>query len=194
MIVRLATDDCPVKPWANGGGLTQEVAAVFDEADQLVWRVSIAEIAHDGPFSLFPGMERLHTIIGGAGLELLGEDTNLSVRPLRPLRFSGALPLSARLLDGVCRAFNVIFDPRKVMAEIEVRTGPLPIPLAAHDMIYLVAGAAVLDGDMEVSSGDVVCADQAHMLVMTSEAVALHMHLKPVSDQIFSISSAIALR
>jgi environmental stress-induced protein Ves len=49
----------PAISWKNGGGTTREVVtqppgAAFDEFN---WRVSIATIASDGPFSTFPGVD-----------------------------------------------------------------------------------------------------------------------------------------
>ncbi len=55
----------PATPWKNGGGVTREIVcqppgaglAAFD------WRVSIATIASDGPFSLFAGIDRVITLL-----------------------------------------------------------------------------------------------------------------------------------
>jgi environmental stress-induced protein Ves len=60
-------------PWKNGGGQTTEIAvsagaslADFD------WRVSIAEINADGPFSAFAGVDRTLVLLSGAGVRLTG--------------------------------------------------------------------------------------------------------------------------
>ena len=47
-------------PWKNGGGETVEVI-VHPEGASLSdfgWRVSMATVASDGPFSVFPGIDR----------------------------------------------------------------------------------------------------------------------------------------
>lgn len=75
--------DCPPQPWRNGGGTTRELlrwpAALAaganvrnaDAADDWLVRVSVAEIACDGPFSAYPGVDRWFAVLDGAGVTLL---------------------------------------------------------------------------------------------------------------------------
>ncbi|MEY9948084.1 HutD family protein [Kitasatospora sp. GAS1066B] len=94
-----------VTPWRNGGGRTREVAADPGGA----WRVSLAEVAADGPFSVFPGLARILTVVDGPGLELtVGDHAPVTVPPLRPFAFPGDLPTSARLLGGPVTALNLM--------------------------------------------------------------------------------------
>jgi environmental stress-induced protein Ves len=106
-------------PWKNGGGITHEVAR-DREGDNFGWRISIAEVGSDGPFSLFPGYRRCLTVIFGNGMELRGASGSIDARLLEPVWFSGDDVFSAKLLDGPCLDFNVIFDPGKFNAEVEV--------------------------------------------------------------------------
>ncbi|GAB2738897.1 HutD/Ves family protein [Kitasatospora kifunensis] len=92
-------------PWRNGGGVTREVAA--DPAG--AWRVSLALVAADGAFSLFPEFARVLTVVEGAGLELtVGDAAPVTLTPLRPFAFPGHLPTTARLLDGPVTALNLM--------------------------------------------------------------------------------------
>jgi uncharacterized protein len=54
-------------PWKNGGGLTREVAVHPAASDfaSFDWRVSIAEIAVAGPFSVFPDIDRRMVVLSG---------------------------------------------------------------------------------------------------------------------------------
>ena len=52
-------------PWKNGGGVTSELAR-SPQADEFDWRLSVAEVATDGPFSQFPGIDRLLVLLSGA--------------------------------------------------------------------------------------------------------------------------------
>ena len=54
-LVRL--DEVNPQPWRNGGGMTRELLA-WPEAERWRARVSVADIAEDGPFSPFPGVDR----------------------------------------------------------------------------------------------------------------------------------------
>lgn len=44
-------------PWKNGGGETVEIAIFPADAsvETFEWRISMATVANDGPFSIFPG-------------------------------------------------------------------------------------------------------------------------------------------
>ena len=59
-------------PWKNGGGETLEIAVHPPGADldRVDWRVSLATVATDGPFSRLPRLDRTLTVIQGEGLEL----------------------------------------------------------------------------------------------------------------------------
>ncbi|MBM3986021.1 MAG: hypothetical protein FJ296_10095, partial [Planctomycetes bacterium] len=61
-------------PWRNGRGVTEELAlappgASFERGD-FDWRVARATVAQAGPFSAFPGFERVLVVVQGAGLRL----------------------------------------------------------------------------------------------------------------------------
>ncbi|WP_336761763.1 HutD family protein [Asaia sp. VD9] len=55
----------PAEPWRNGGGVTRVIARGAG------WRLSLAEIAKDGAFSLFPGMTRSLALTGDDALDLI---------------------------------------------------------------------------------------------------------------------------
>jgi environmental stress-induced protein Ves len=98
-------------PWKNGGGTTAEVAA-FPEAagfDAFGWRVSMADVASDGPFSAFPGIDRTLIVVEGAGLELDVEGASYRLDASSPkLSFSGDDATIGRLLAGPIRDLNVM--------------------------------------------------------------------------------------
>ncbi len=62
-------------PWKNGGGHTTEIAAFPAGAGlaSFVWRVSIADVLQDGPFSPFPGIDRTLVLLEGEGMRLSGD-------------------------------------------------------------------------------------------------------------------------
>src|SRR5947209_7321114 len=101
-------------PWKNGGGSTTEIA-IFPEGsgvsgERFQWRVSIADVVADGPFSRFPGYDRHIMVIEGAGMTLEVEDhgeIDLS-RPFLPMSFSGDRDVQGRLNHGPVRDFNLI--------------------------------------------------------------------------------------
>ena len=113
-------------PWKNGGGITHEVARQ-DAGAGWAWRISIAEVASDGPFSRFDGLQRILTVIDGAGIDLHTPLGTLRARRGVPVRFSGDLAVDSRMVAGPVRDLNVIFDPLLVAADVSVLSGPARI-------------------------------------------------------------------
>jgi uncharacterized protein len=99
-------------PWKNGLGTTTELAISPGNAtlSEFLWRVSIAEVGADGPFSLFPGCDRTIMVIDGAGMILeAGDYGSIAVtEPLQAQSFSGDWPVVGRLIAGPVRDFNLI--------------------------------------------------------------------------------------
>lgn len=60
----------PVSRWRNGGGETREIACWPVGGDDFAWRASIATIEQDGPFSLYPDIDRSITLLTGDGIVL----------------------------------------------------------------------------------------------------------------------------
>ena len=132
-------------PWKNGGGITHEVAKAESDG-RLLWRLSLAEVASDGPFSLFPGLARVLTVIEGTGMDLVAPDGSLAhpLPLLTPIHFSGDAELAGRLRDGPCLDFNLIYDPQKFAATAEVISGGRelePHGGAEIDGVLCLAGA-----------------------------------------------------
>lgn len=135
------------QPWKNGGGITHEIARA-DKDGTLLWRLSIAEVASDGPFSAFSGLSRILTVIEGNGLYLDTPRGRLDALPLQPLAFQGDLPVASRMIDGPIRDFNVIWDDQRLSARVTPLDGALPAcppsPGRFYALLALTAGFAPL--------------------------------------------------
>ena len=107
----IRNEDLVRVPWKNGGGTTAEVAA-FPEGsgfDTFGWRISMADVASDGPFSIFPGIDRTLIVVEGDGIELDVEGIAYRLDEASPkLSFSGDDITSGRLLGGPIRDLNVM--------------------------------------------------------------------------------------
>ena len=138
--MRLDPDQVVATPWKNGGGLTRELALHAPQG-RFIWRLSLADIQRDGPFSPFPGLARIHTIVTGKGLRLGNDEgVDLLARPQVPLVFDGGLALTARLRQGPCRALNLIYDP--TIVSVVARVLPAgPVSAAAGDILMVLDGA-----------------------------------------------------
>ena len=109
MIRTDASTATPV-PWKNGGGVTRELLRLpAGSGDDWTLRISVADIAADGPFSPFPGITRWFAVLDGAGVRLALPGRTLDVRRGdAPLRFDGADAPGCALLDGPTRDLNVM--------------------------------------------------------------------------------------
>lgn len=105
----------PATHWRNGGGLTRELVAQPAGADWQ-WRLSVAEVAADGPFSRFEGVTRWFAVLQGAGVLLNvatpsdaggATEHRLTVHDA-PLCFDGAASTACRLIDGPTQDFNLM--------------------------------------------------------------------------------------
>lgn len=114
-------------PWKNGGGVTREIAAHPPQAglDTFVWRVSVADVERDGPFSCFPGIDRTLALVSGAGMALDADDGHAWQldAPLKLARFAGEAAIGARLADGPTRDFNLMVRRASASGTVEVWRG-----------------------------------------------------------------------
>jgi len=109
-LIRFA--DLPLQPWKNGGGATREVAVATDadQAPGFAWRLSIATVDADGPFSLFPGVDRTLVLLEGGGLSLQieGRADPVALLPGDQWSFPGEARVDGRVSAGATLDFNVM--------------------------------------------------------------------------------------
>ena len=122
MIRHLTPADYRRQPWANGRGVTVELARA-DGPQGLLWRLSMATVAEDGPFSLFPGIERNLTVISGPGFRLSGAGLDLQAPPLAPVAFPGDVEITATEVTAPSDDFNVMTARALPRPEVAVITG-----------------------------------------------------------------------
>jgi environmental stress-induced protein Ves len=148
---RFDVQDVPAMPWKNGGGVTREIVCMPPGAGMgdFDWRVSIAHIAGDGPFSAFPGIDRVITLLSGGGVHLLGDDGLVNHRldtPLAPFAFAGEAAIHARLLAGDCHDFNLMTRRAVCSASLQVLRSACEWPVAAQGLLMAVLGSWRLEG------------------------------------------------
>lgn len=108
----LRASDHKRMPWKNGGGETVEIAVSPDSAGlaDFDWRVSMATVATDGPFSVFAGIDRTLSILDGEGMTLFieGRAPERLTQASEPLPFAADAPTSATLINGTIIDLNVM--------------------------------------------------------------------------------------
>ena len=153
---RFDVSDLPATPWKNGGGETREIVCQPPGAGlgDFVWRVSLAHIASDGPFSAFPGVDRIITLLSGAGVHLQSDDDQVNHRldtPLAPFAFAGEQSIHARLLAGDCHDLNVMTRRGVCSASWQVLRcacdWPAQTQTQAQGLLMAVQGSWQLEGE-----------------------------------------------
>ena len=143
--------DVRPRPWANGGGTTRELAVADDGA----WRISLADVDRDGPFSTFPGRQRLLTLVEGPVLDLQVDGDAHVVEPQRPFAFTGDATTVASVPEGPVRVLNVVVDPGLVRPYVTVLElgRSSTFPLGADQAAYVLTGEQ--SGTLVLGPGEV---------------------------------------
>ncbi|MFI5669343.1 HutD family protein [Streptomyces sp. NPDC051704] len=154
----LRAGDRAAVAWKNGGGVTREIAAWPEGAAMadFGWRISLAEVAADGPFSAFPGVDRTLTLAEGAGMDLtVAGARRLVDERCAPQDFPGDVPTDCRLLDGPVVNFNVMYRRDRVRAQTAVVRGALALRAEPGETLLVVAlqGPAELEGGARPGHG-----------------------------------------
>jgi environmental stress-induced protein Ves len=176
--------------WRNGAGWTREIFAhpaqgIWD------WRLSIAEIEQDAPFSIFPGIERELVLLSGNGLRLRFDDGELHelLPPHDKLRFDGERSVRGELVDGSTQDFNLMWRRDAFDAQLLHRplVGPMVIFVepGATWLVYLMAGQARFADDSGLpmlAAGDTAilrAGESRTRHVLDGGGEALLVHLTP---------------
>jgi len=131
-------------PWKNGGGSTQEICRDQGEGlEGFGWRLSIADIAQGGPFSIFSGYERIITVLEGNGMALRVDGASSGpLLAFQPFGFSGESEVSCELIDGPIRDFNLIYSPVAYTARLQWLGDSAPVHLNETGGTCVVFAAA----------------------------------------------------
>ena len=143
--------------WKNGLGSTLELAredhgrGFTDGA--FLWRISIADVDEDGPFSIFPNIDRHLMLLDGNGISLDGGDAGIGVlyTPMQVYGFPGDIDLEGRLSSGPIRNLNLMFDRRFMKGELSgfYADAPQRVMLKSDiHFIHLVEGSAPVTIDV----------------------------------------------
>jgi environmental stress-induced protein Ves len=132
-------------PWANGKGTSYEIASDRDASNQWTWRVAIAPVVEDGPFSTLPGINRQLVVIDGNGMVLEVDGKTVDCLPGQVVSFSGDSTTSARLIDGPI-----------------VDVGLMTVKgLYAGSMFVVTGVGSVIESDLIVAIGDTNLEDES---------------------------------
>ncbi len=182
-VVRFA--ELAAVPWRNGGGLTREVISAGGSGPVgFDWRISIAEVSEPGPFSSFPGVDRIITVVDGEGLDLVIDGVHHLLHLQEPFRFDGASQTSSSPLAGAVRDLNVMTRRDRMSATVAIRelSATRPIALDSGQVLVLLSGSAVVVGADGTRAGlnllDAVCPGGEHIRLVEGSGRAAVVRLE----------------
>ena len=170
-MIHLTPADYIRQPWKNGKGMTTELLHLRDLAGATLFRLSRASVVEDGPFSLFPGIERNLTVLTGPGFRLTGPGLNLRCDPLVPVAFPGDVAVAASETNGQpSDDFNVMTARRLPLPQVSVvQDGGLD---GAGPLALYALGPCRVDGE-PVAPGELVLTDGPASLTGDGPVIAV---------------------
>lgn len=161
----LRAADTPRVRWRNDGGWTRELlrSPAVGPPDDFDWRVSVADVEADGPFSAFDGYDRLLVLLDGAGMDLHFTETGQTMRLRagnRSARFRGESPIHATLFDGPTTDFNLIWRRDRFLGAARLVGSADEVGVGGGDGVvaglFMVSGTASCPDGRALAAGDCV--------------------------------------
>jgi len=182
-------------PWKNGAGRTTEIAVGDPKtaSQEWSWRVSIADVDKDGPFSIFPGIDRSIVVIEGSGMDLqFDEGRIVPLEPNHPLDFDGEAPVYGILKDGPIQDFNVMVSRKHFQARLDVYLGQNEITktntAGSFLLIHALSGTCIISD--KTDTNEILVADETLIydvqcvvgLLMGNDARAIIASIVPIGS------------
>jgi len=170
-IIRAA--DCKVMPWKNGGGTTTEIAVAPEGAtlSDFDWRISMAHVGQDGPFSSFPGIDRTLSVLTGKGIRLAfgdGETVALD-RATKPFFFAADRAVDGLLVDGPIDDLNVMSRRGGWTHSVERLSGDGPREIAVERGVLVLVAR---QGNWRINDAALTAGDNAVLKAPTLAKLA----------------------
>ena len=175
------------RPWKNGGGETFEVAVFPDGADManFDWRISLATVTRAGPFSAFPGVDRLMLVLDGRlELQVAGSE-RLVLDPASPAAsFPGDVDVLALTPENPVTDCNVMVRRGSFTASLARRDVAGAVAVVCQDVTLILCSAPAAAGvgaqQHELEAYDVIRIDGMRgalaRLRLTGEIAIAHIN------------------
>lgn len=130
-----------------------------DDGPGFIWRLSVAELERSSPFSAFPGVERIFTLISPGPVSLAVDGQVRAVFKGEPQRFPGEAEVSVDLPEGRPeKALNLMITRGHGRGEVEVVRGitDLRLPRDCLVAVVVLTGALMLNDGRTVRALEVL--------------------------------------
>jgi uncharacterized protein len=153
MLRILRSTDYPTRPWKNGGGTTRDIVVEPPGAslEDFDWRMSLAQVDRDGPFSRFDNVDRTLVLLSGT-MTLHDQERRIELVRGEPVSFPGERAITATLGGGATLDLNVM--TRRGRMHHRVRNALLgkrySMKFSSRTALLLFAleGGLIVDGEL----------------------------------------------
>ena len=157
LVTYLPSSDYAEMPWRNGAGTTHEIAIDDSSGESkapFLWRLSMADLAGDGPFSEIADVDRILVL-------LEGEDVLLTIAGAAPeplaeheaIAFPGDVTTSLTMAPGSGRDLNLMWDRTRVQGMVDILNIGDTLQIEEHIAFAIALGTSAtieVDGDEHV--------------------------------------------
>jgi uncharacterized protein len=181
--------DYVTRPWKNGGGTTREIVTFPDASGYVAfdWLISAAHVGQDGPFSIFPNVDRSMAILSGTAMALhgLGAGPVILTPHSAPYAFPGDVPVTATLADGPVEDLNLMTRRGRFqhsMRRLQL-TGSADLAPRGRLVIFAERGPVHVNSDEAIkraNEGDTIICDGRVVISGDPGSRALLMDIWPV--------------
>jgi environmental stress-induced protein Ves len=186
----LRSADYVARPWKNGGGTTRDIAASPSGAslDTFDWRLSLAQVDRDGPFSRFDNVDRTLVLLSGA-LALHENDRRIDLVRNEPFAFEGERVIEATVAGGSTLDFNVMTRRGRAshtarcesfskQAHVATRTGSTVV-------LFALERGLIVDGDqLDVHDTAIITAQRVSVATGADAAAALVIEIVDIHPNV----------
>jgi environmental stress-induced protein Ves len=149
-------------PWANGRGTSYEIASDRSDAGEWTWRLAMAPVNEDGPFSRIECVNRFLAVVEGAGMLLSVDRKKVQCKPMQVVRFRGDAITEAVLTDGPITDINLMIRRKEAEGEMAV--------VSDSGLLNEASIIVALGGSAQVKCGDSTIELERHDSILECDA------------------------
>jgi uncharacterized protein len=182
--------DYVARPWKNGGGTTRDIAVSPSGAslDAFDWRLSLAQVDRDGPFSRFDNVDRTLVLLSGA-MTLHERDRRIDLMRNEPFAFAGERAIEATVAGGSTLDFNVMTRRGRAshtarcesfskQAHVEMRAGSTVV-------LFALERGLIVDGEqLDVHDTAIITAQRISVTTAVHAAAALVIEIVDIHPNV----------
>lgn len=190
MVRLIRSADYPTRPWKNGGGSTRDIAVSPPGAalDDFVWRLSLAQVDRDGPFSRFDEVDRTLVLLSGA-MTLHEPGRRIDLARHQPVMFEGERMIEATVAGGATLDFNVMTRRGRARHVVRRESFSKRVSLATPAgrtiaLFALDSGLTVDSEELHLYDTAIVSASQVAVAAATGVVAALVIEIDDIHPNV----------